>query len=172
MLAGLLAPLRLPERVIEALESLAEAGREVGPMREELTRVREQTEPLANLMPAVERLIEQTERVPEVARNVERIREEAKPLAELLPALDSVREELSGQLERLGALIVALEGEESHLNTTAGKLVDEVFAMHATVSGLQKDVQSATDRLPDPSKGPFEKARDVLSSGPTNEARE
>jgi predicted nuclease with TOPRIM domain len=172
VLAGLLAPLRLPERVIEALESLAEAGREVGPMRKELTRVREQTEPLAGLMPAVERLIEQTEPVPEVARNVERIREEAKPLAELLPALDNVKKELSEQLERLGAVIVALEGEESHLNTTAGKLVDEVFAMHATVSGLQKDVQSVTERLPDASKGPLEKARDVLSSGPTNKPRD
>ncbi len=46
VLAGLLAPLRLPERVIDALDSLAEAAREVGPMRSELTRVREQTEPL------------------------------------------------------------------------------------------------------------------------------
>ena len=42
----MLAPLRLPERVIDALDSLAEAAREVGPMRSELTRVREQTEPL------------------------------------------------------------------------------------------------------------------------------
>ena len=47
MLAGLLAPLRLPERVIDALETMAEAGREVGPMRSELTRAREQTEPVS-----------------------------------------------------------------------------------------------------------------------------
>ena len=47
VLAGLLAPLRLPERVGEALESLAEAARELGAMRAELVRVREQTEPLA-----------------------------------------------------------------------------------------------------------------------------
>jgi len=53
LLAGLLAPLRLPERVMDALDSLAEAAREVSPMRSELTRVREQTEPLAELMPAL-----------------------------------------------------------------------------------------------------------------------
>jgi predicted nuclease with TOPRIM domain len=120
----LLAPLRLPERVIDALDSLAEAAREVSPMRSELTRVREQTEPLAELMPAVERLI-----------------------------------------ERLQELIVALEGDESHLSVTARKLVDHSFAMHKTVDGLKDDVRSGTERLPDASKGPLEKARDVLTGG-------
>ncbi len=43
VLAGLLAPLRLPERAMEALESLAGAARELTPMRSVLTRVREQT---------------------------------------------------------------------------------------------------------------------------------
>ncbi len=148
MLAGLLAPLRLPERVIDALDSLTEAARELSPMRSELTRVREQTEPLEELMPAMERLIKQTE-----------------PLSELLPALDSLKNELAEQLERLRALIVALEGDESHLNVTAGKLVDELVAMHKTVAGLQDDVQSVTERLPDASKGPLRKAHDVLTGG-------
>ena len=165
MLASLLAPLRLPERVIDALDSLVEAAREVSPMRAELTRVREQTEPLAELMPAVERLIKQTEPVPEVLRTVEQIRLLAEPLSELLPALDGVKKELGHQLERLQELIVALEGDESHLNVTAGKLVDELVAMHKTVDELQEDVQSVTERLPDPNKGPLEKARDVLTGG-------
>ena len=56
MLTSLLAPLRLPERVIETLESLAGAARELGPIRIELTRVREQTEPVAELLPALKRL--------------------------------------------------------------------------------------------------------------------
>jgi len=168
MLAGLLAPLRLPERVIDALESLVEAARELSPMRSELTRVREQTEPLADLMPAVERLIEQTEPVPEILREVEQIREQAEPLSELLPALESVKAELGEQLERLQGVIVALEGDGSHLNTTAGKLIDELVAMHKTVSGLQDDVQSVTERLPDPSRGPLQKAHDVLSGGLAN----
>ena len=165
VLAGLLAPLRLPERAIEALDSLVEAAREVSPMRAELTRVRKQTEPLADLMPAVERLIKQTEPVPEVLRTVEQIRLLAEPLSELLPALDGVKKELGHQLERLQELIVALEGDESHLNVTAGKLVDELVAMHKTVDELQEDVQSVTERLPDPNKGPLEKARDVLTGG-------
>ncbi len=148
MLAGLLAPLRLPERVIGALDSLVEATRELSPMRSELTRVREQTEPLADLLPALERLIKQTE-----------------PLSELLPALESVKTELAEQLERTQRLIVALEGDESHLNLNAGKLVDELVAMHKTVEELQDDVQSVTERLPDPSKGPLQKAHDVLSGG-------
>jgi len=148
LLDGLLAPLRLPERVIDALDSLAEAARELSPMRSELTRVREQTEPLPLLLPAIERLIKQTE-----------------PLSELLPALDSVKKELGEQLERLQVLIVALEGDESHLNVTAGKLVDELVAMHKTVDELQDDVQSVTERLPDASKGPFQKAHDVLTGG-------
>ena len=61
-------------------------------------------------------------------------------------------------------MIVALEGDESHINVTAGKLVDELVAMHKTVAGLQDYVQS-TDRLPDASKGPLQKAHDVLTGG-------
>jgi len=148
MLAGLLAPLRLPERLIDALGSLVEAGRELSLVRVELTRVREQTAPLAELMPALERLIKQTE-----------------PLSELLPALESLKKELREELQELRELIVALEGGESHLNVTARKLVDELVAMHKTVDGLQDDVQSVTERLPDASKGPFQKAHDVLTGG-------
>ncbi len=148
MLAGLLAPLRLPERVIDALDSLVDAVQELSPMRLELTRVRKQTESLPELMPAVERLIKQTQL-----------------LSELLPALDSMKKELREELERLRELIVALEGDESHLNVTAGKLVDELVAMHKTVDELQDDVKSVTERLPDACKGPLEKARDVLTGG-------
>ena len=151
MLAGLLAPLSLPERVIDALDSLVDAVQELGPMRLELTRVREQTESLAELMPAVERLIKQTE-----------------PLSELLPALESLKKELREELQQLRELIVALEGDESHLNVTAGKLVDELLAMHKTLAGLQDDVQSVTERLPDPSKGPLQKAQDALTGGAAN----
>ncbi len=148
MLAGLLAPLRLPERVIDALDSLVDAVQELSPVRLELTRVRKQTESLPELMPAIERLIKQTE-----------------PLSELLPALDSMTKELREELQQLRELIVALEGNESHLNVTAGKLVDELLAMHKTLDGLQDDVQSVTERLPDPSKGPLQKAHDVLTGG-------
>ncbi len=42
----LLAPLRLPGRALQTLGSLATAARDVATIRSELTRVREQTEPL------------------------------------------------------------------------------------------------------------------------------
>lgn len=146
ILAGLLAPLRLPERTLEALDAVVEAVGNLGPMRSELTRVREQTEPLGELMPALERLVEQTE-----------------PLAELLPALERLEARLGARLDSVHDVVVALESEDSHLNSTVADLAREVAAMHKTLTGLQDDVQSVTDRLPDPSRGPLEKARDALT---------
>jgi len=134
-LAGLLAPLRLPERTLEALDTLVEAVENLGPMRSELTRVREQT----------------------------------APLGELLPALEHLEERLGTRLDSIHEVVAALENEDSHLNATVADLAREVGAMHKTLSGLQDDVQSVTNRLPDASRGPLEKARDVLSGGPAQE---
>ncbi len=135
ILAGLLAPLRLPERTLEALDTLVEAVGNLGPMRSELARVREQT----------------------------------APLGELLPALERLEERLGTRLDSVHEVVVALEGEDSYLNATVADLAREVAAMHKTLSGLQDDVQSVTNRLPDASRGPLEKARDVLSGGPAEE---
>jgi len=167
VLAGLLAPLRLPERAMEALESLAGAARELTPMRSELTRVRKQTEPLADLMPAIERLVKQTKPLTGVARTLEQVREQTEPLGELLPTLNEVKDELTGRLDGLQEIIVSLEGNESHLNVSVGKLCEELAAMHKTLDGLQDDVARITDRLPDPEekRGPLEAARDVLTGG-------
>lgn len=145
-----------------ALDALADAARG---MSGELTRVREQTEPLSGLMPAVERIIRQTEMVPEISRTVERIREQAEPLGELLPALKRLEERLGGGIDDLHETIVGLEGEESHLNKSVRELVEELRGMHKTVEGLQDDVQRITDRIPDPTRGPLEKARDVITGG-------
>ena len=149
LLTGLLAPLRLPERTLDALDVLVEAVGNLGPMRSELTRVRKQTEPLGELIPTLERLLKQTE-----------------PLGELLPALERLEERLGTRLDSVHDVVVALEAEDSHLNTTVADLGREVGAMHKTLSGLQDDVQSVTERLPDASRGPLEKARDAFSGGP------
>lgn len=74
MLAGLLAPLRLPERVLEALDQLR-------PMRLELTRVREQTEPLADLLPVLEPV---GERLATIERTVQELAAEVKAFHETL----------------------------------------------------------------------------------------
>ncbi|HEV2821208.1 MAG TPA: hypothetical protein VGW11_11955, partial [Solirubrobacteraceae bacterium] len=165
ILSTLLSPVRLPERAIRALESLADAGRHLGPMRSELTGVREQTQSLPDLMPAVERLLEQTaslpdvmpaverllertEPVPDLLTVVERIRAEDEPLAELLPALERLEKRITTRLNSLHEVVVELEGSDSHLNKAVGDLYREVASMHSTLTGLQDDVQSVTDRLP------------------------
>ncbi len=146
VLATLLAPLRLPERALEALESLAEAVRHLGPMRSELTGVREQTQSLPDLMPAVECLLEQTESLPDV-----------------MPAVERLEKRITTRLDSLHEVVVGVEGSDSHLNKAVGELHREVASMHSTLTGLQDDVQSVTDRLPDPTRGPLEKARDALT---------
>ena len=157
---GLLSPLRLPERALGALESLAGAAQHLGPMREELTRVREG---IGSLPKLIERVRSQTETVPAVLPTVERISEQAEPLAQLLPALEHLEKSVAARLESVHDTIVALEGDESHLNRAVVELGEEMQSMHKTIMGLQDDVQSVTDRIPDPSRGPFDKAREVLS---------
>ena len=163
VLAGLLSPLRLPERAMAALDSLAEAVRELAPMRAELTRVREQTEPLADLMPAVERILAQTRPVTDLLPVVERISEQAEPLAELLPALERLETAIGTQLESLVEVLGALESEESYLNKTVMELGRQLTELDKTIAALQGDVQSVTDHLPQ--RGPLAKARNALSGG-------
>jgi uncharacterized coiled-coil protein SlyX len=186
ILSGLLAPLRLPERALEALEGLVEAAGNLGPMRSELTRVRKQTEPLGELMPALERIRKQTdplakllpalERIRkqtdplgELLPALERLRKQTEPLAELLPALDRLEERLGTRLDSVHEVVVALESKDSFLNSTVADLNRELAAMHKTLNGLKDDVRSVTERMPDASRGPLEKARDVLSGGSASE---
>lgn len=149
-LAGLLAPLRLPERVLEALDELR-------PMRLELARVREQTDPLVDLLPSLQRL----------------------------------EDVLSGRLDAVHDVVVALEREDSHLNRTTNELsakvsvlseelapiddrlasieraihamATEVGAMHQTLRGVKDDIQRTTGLRGD--RGIIERARDALTSG-------
>ncbi len=53
LLDGLLAPLRLPERVLAAIEDIAEAVRDVGPLRAEVETIRRQSADLGKLLPAL-----------------------------------------------------------------------------------------------------------------------
>ncbi|MEJ7790080.1 MAG: hypothetical protein WKF29_09385, partial [Thermoleophilaceae bacterium] len=124
-----------------------------------------QTEPLVELIPTLERLLKQTEPLVELIPTLERLLEQTEPLGELLPALERLEERLGTRLDSVHEVVVALEAEDSHLNTTVADLARKVGAMHETLSGLQDDVQSVTERLPDASRGPLEKARDVLSGG-------
>lgn len=87
MLGSLLAPPRVPGRVMEAL---TEAGRELGLIRSEVTRVREQTEPLAELE-SEESFLNET--VHEMTRELRAVHE---TLAGLQDDLQRVTEHLHG----------------------------------------------------------------------------
>ena len=53
LLTGLLSPLRLPERVVSAIEDIAERLEDVRPMRENVETIREQSSDLNELLPAM-----------------------------------------------------------------------------------------------------------------------
>ena len=146
LLGAVLAPLRLPERALKALESFAGAAQHIGPIHREIVRVREQVD-----------------LVPGMLATVERISRQAEPLDEMLPALEQLEQTMSARLEALHAVIVALESDESHLNMAVEGLCKQVDEMHDTIRGLRDDVQRVTDRMPDPDRGPLEKAKEVLT---------
>jgi len=152
-------PLR---KLIPTLQRLLEPLGELIPTLERLLK---QTEPLGKLIPTLQRLLKQTEPLGELIPTLERLLKQTEPLGELLPALERLEERLGTRLDHVHEVAVALESADSHLNSTVADLAREVAAMHKTLNGLQDDVQSVTDRLPDASRGPLEKARDVLSGG-------
>ncbi len=88
---NLLAPLRLPERVLEALDELAE----LRAIRSELTRVREQTEPLGELLPALEGLNE------DLGTRLDALHETLAPVDERLATIERTTGELAGEIQAL-----------------------------------------------------------------------
>ncbi len=161
LLSGLLAPLRVPERVLEALADAAGALREV---RSELSAMREQTEPLGELVPLTKELKALVEPMPPT---VERISAQADPLEELLPALVRLEEAVVGRLDGAHETMKAIEQDEARLNDQVATLCREIGNLKDTISELKGNVERITERLPDPSHGPLDKVRDVLSSGNT-----
>ncbi len=165
---NLLAPLRLPERVLGALDGLAESARELGPIRSELTRVREQTEPLGELIDALEHVNQ-----------------------DLGGRLEHINQDLGGRLDGVREVIVALESDQSHLNRTAAELgakvgalhdtlaplderlakiertttelAGEVGAIHETLRGVKDDIQRTTGLRGQ--RGVMERTRDALTGG-------
>ncbi len=190
MLSGLLAPLRLPERVLEALDELR-------PMRLELTRVREQTEPLGDLLPALQSLEDDLgariggvhDELRPMRAELTRVQEQTEPVLELLPALQRLQDVLGTRLDAVHEVVVALESKESHLNRaieemgtkvatltdalapvddrlvtverTVHGLAGEVRSIHETLVGLKEDIQRITGLRGD--RGVMERARDALT---------
>lgn len=159
LLSGLLAPLRIPERALDALVDAAGALREV---RSELSAMREQTEPLQELVPLTKELKALVEPMPPT---VERISAQAEPLEEMLPSLGRLEQAVVGRLEAAHETMKAIERDEARLNEQVKTLCGEIGDLQRTVAGLKGDVERITERLPDRSHGPLEKVRDVLSGG-------
>jgi len=190
VLSGLLAPLRLPERVLEALDELR-------PMRLELVRVRKQTEPLGDLLPALQHLEDDlgariaavNDELSPVRAELTRVREQTEPVLDLLPALQRLQDVLGTRLDAVHDVVVALESEESHLNRaikematkvatltdavapvddrlvtverTVHGLAGEVRSIHETLVGLKEDIQRITGLSGE--RGVMERARDALT---------
>jgi chromosome segregation ATPase len=160
----LLAPLRLPERVFDALGEVFDALGE---------------------------LVESVRDLPAIRAELTRIRESTEPLSELVTTLDRINEGLATRLDAVLDVIKALEGERSHLNLTVVGLYGKVDALHEVlapvddrlatlkhtttglagdVSAIREDVLGIKDdiqRVPGlrAERGTLERVRDKFTGG-------
>ncbi len=124
MLGGLLAPLRVPERVLEALDALVASTRELSPMRSELTRVREQTKPLAEMGVMLERMNE------ELGAKLDGVHG-------VVVEMESERSHLNLTSIELGAKVGALHDALAPVDERLATIEREVGAIHETLTGYR-----------------------------------
>ena len=150
VLAGLLAPLRLPERVLEALDQLR-------PMRSELTRVREQTESMADLLPALKRL-EKT-----LGTRLDAVHDVVVALESDESHLNRTTKEMGAKVGTLSDVLAPVDDRLATFERTIQDLAREVATIHETLVGVKDDIQRTTGLRGD--RGMVERARDVLTGG-------
>lgn len=109
--ANLLAPLRLPERVFEALDELADSARELRVIRSELTQVREQTEPLADMGTALERINQ------DLCERLDALHEVLAPVDEHLATVERTVVDLSREI---GAVHQTVHGVQQDIQRMSG----------------------------------------------------
>ena len=137
LLSGLIAPLRMPERALDALDAFSGAAAALADIRSELSTMREQNEPLAELVPLTKEIKAQIGPMPPT---VERISRQAEPLESLLPALERLEQAVVGRLEATQETMKAIERDEARLNAQVETLCGEIGTLQKTVSGLKDDV--------------------------------
>lgn len=157
VLGSLLAPLRLPERLLGALDTLADSARELGPIRSELSRVGKQTEPLAELLPAL-RDIETG-----LGTRLDAVREVVQALESEESHLNRAVSDLSDRVRALNDTLAPVDSRLEALERVTERLSREVGAIHETVRGVQNDIQRMSGLRGE--RGPMERARDVLTGG-------
>ena len=150
VLAGLLAPLRLPERVLAALDELR-------PIRSELTRVREQTEPLGDLLPALQRLED------DLGTRLDAVHEVVVALEAEESHLNRTTSELGAKVGALSDVLAPVDGRLAALERAVHELASEVGSIHETLVGVKDDIQRTTGLRGD--RGIMERTRDALTGG-------
>jgi chromosome segregation ATPase len=104
-------PLRLPERVLEALDELAE----LRSIRSELTRVREQTEPLGELLPTLERLNE------DLGTRLGALHETLAPVDERLATVESTTSGLASEMRALHETVRGVQEDIQRMSGLRGE---------------------------------------------------
>lgn len=104
-------PLRLPERVLEALDELAE----LRSIRLELTRVREQTEPLDELLPTLERLNE------DLGTRLGALHETLAPVDERLATVESTTSGLASEMRALHETVRGVQEDIQRMSGLRGE---------------------------------------------------
>lgn len=112
LLESVFAPLRLPERVMRALDEVAVSIRDLAPMREELGRIREQTAPLDDHLVDLHKDLEPIgERLTAVERSVDQMRDEVHAMREVI-------DEVKFDIQR----VTGLRGERGLLERARDKV--------------------------------------------------
>lgn len=170
MLMTLLAPLRLPERIFDALgdvfDALGELVESVGnlpAMRAELTRVREATEPLSDVVTTLDRIDEGlTSRLDAILEVIKALESERSHLNRTVAGLYERVDALHGDLEPVDDRLVTLE------HTTRG-LAGDVSGIRDDVVGIKDDIQRVTGLRGE--RGKLERVRDKITGGDDTPAR-
>ena len=155
--SGLVAPLRLPGRLLDSLDVLVESTRELGSIRSEMSRVGRQTEPLGELLPALEDIRAG------LGTRLEAVREVVQALESDESHLNRAVRELSVTVGALNDTLAPVDERLAAIEGTTDRLGRELGAVHETLHGVQGDIQRMSGLRGEP--GPLERARDILTGG-------
>ncbi len=157
VVSGLIAPLRLPERLLDSLDVVAESVRELGPIRSEIGRVGRQTEPLAEVLPALEDIRAG------LGTRLEDVREIVQALESDESHLNRAVSDLSVTVGALNDTLAPVDQRLAAIEDTTDRIAREIGAIHETLHGVQADIQRMSGLRGE--RGPIERVRDILTGG-------
>jgi hypothetical protein len=135
LLGALLAPLRVPQRVIADIETIASV--------------------LLSMQPAVEaRLASVDDRAGELLRAVGALREPLERVDREVAELQKIEQ----------AITVRIDALHADLNERMLAVEHQVHTLHPPIAEMSRDLASALRLLPEPSDGPFARLKDTLTA--------